>query len=104
MKLFLCSSNFFLYSSSEIQHEALPVLLQLLLVLLLLDLLEQVLWPLPSPDSNGLMDETVFAQLLVLGTLVRLVEELDLSAGHQLGPGLACLKLLSIDPHRLEVE
>ena len=88
----------------EVEHEALPVLFQLLLVLLLLDLLQQVLWPLPSPDSDGLMDEAILAQLLVLGALVRPVEELDLGAGHQLGPCLACLELLAIDPHGFEVE
>merc|ERR1719310_49257 len=88
----------------EVEHEALPVLFQLLLVLLLLDLLQQVLWSLPGPDSDGLMDEAVLAQLLVLGALVRPVEELDLGAGHQLGPRLPCLELLTVDPHGFEVE
>ena len=87
----------------EVEHEALPVLFQLLLVLLL-DLLQQVLWPLPGPHSNGLMDEAILAQLLVLGALVHPVEELDLGAGHQLGPRLPCLELLAIDPHGFEVE
>ena len=88
----------------EIQHEALPVLFQLLLVLLLLDLLQQVLWPLAGPDGDGLVDEAVFAQLLVLGALVGLVKELDLGARHQFGSGLACFKFLSVDPHGLKVE
>ena len=50
------------------------------------------------------MDEAILAQLLVLGALVHPVEELDLGAGHQLGPRLPSLELLTVDPHGFEVE
>lgn len=42
----------------EVEHEALPVLLQLLLVLLLLDLLQEMLRSLSGPHSHGLRERS----------------------------------------------